>query len=490
MIPIYEYVSIIPELVLAITGMLIMFAEPLFKPKTTRQPLGVVAFLGVAAAMFATYRQLHITWATEEGQLGSAFFNMLQIDHFSIFFHLLVLTISGIVILFSLDYVEKEGIQAGEYYALILFGTVGMCLMSSAQELVMVFIALEISSIASYVLCGMRKHSAPAAESSIKYFLLGSFATAFFLYGVALIYGVTGSTNMAVIAQNLTHGQNSGIVFLSMALIFIGLAFKVSSAPFHIWTPDVYEGAPSPVVALMSTGPKAAAFAVFLRIVFTVFGDLGHWWQPLLWASALLSMTIGNFGALVQINIKRMLAYSSIAHAGYILVALAADSKSGASSVIFYTATYALMNIGAFAVITHLSGEGERFVTIDDYKGLAHRSPLLALAMTVFMLSFIGIPLTGGFLAKYLVFQSAIKAGLVWLTIFGVFNSAIAAYYYLRVIVVMYMFEGDDSVPSIPAPKMMITALVMLVWLTIYLGVFPGQVIQFTMDAAVDLLIH
>jgi len=490
MIPSYEYVSIIPELVLAITGMLIMFVEPLFKPKTTRVPLGWVAFLGVTAAMFATYRQLHISLFSEEGQLGSAFFNMLQTDHFSIFFHLVVLLVSGIVILCSLDYVEKEGLHAGEYYALILFGTVGMCLMSSAQELVMVFIALEISSIATYVLCGMRKQSAQAAESAIKYFLLGSFATAFFLYGVALIFGVTGSTNITVIAQNLTHGQNSGIVFLAMALMFIGLAFKVSSAPFHIWTPDVYEGAPAPVVAWMSTGPKAAAFAVFLRIVFTAFGDFGHWWQPLLWASALLSMTIGNFGALAQSNIKRMLAYSSIAHAGYIMVALAAGSKSGAASVIFYTATYAVMNIGAFAIVAHLSGEGERFVTIDDYKGLAHRAPILAFAMTVFILSFIGIPLTGGFLAKYLVFQSSIKAGLIWLTIFGVFNSAVAAYYYLRVIVVMYMFEDTSSLPKLKLPKMLATALVILVLLTVILGVFPGQVIQLTLDAAAELLVH
>jgi len=344
-----------------------------------------LAFLGVFAALFATYRQLHNSLFSEEGQLGSSFFNMLQTDHFSIFFHLVVLMVSGIVILCSLDYVEKEGLHAGEYYALILFGTVGMCLMSSAQELVMVFIALEISSIVSYVLCGMRNRSAQAAESAIKYFLLGSFATAFFLYGVALVFGVTGSTSITVIAQNLTHGQNSGIVFLAMALMFIGLAFKVSSAPFHIWTPDVYEGAPAPVVAWMSTGPKAAAFAVFLRIVFTAFGDFGHWWQPLFWASALLSMTIGNFGALAQSNIKRMLAYSSIAHAGYIMVAIASGSKSGAASVIFYTATYAVMNIGAFAIVAHLSGEGERFVTIDDYKGLARRSPVLAFAMTVFI---------------------------------------------------------------------------------------------------------
>ena len=488
MIHSYEYASILPELVLAITGMVIMFAEPLLAKNTSRKPLGGIAFLGVMAALVATYQQISGLNLMEEGQLGSAFFNMLQIDHFSIFFHFVVLSIAGLVILLSLDYIEKQDLHSGEFYALILFGTVGMCLMSSAQELVMVFIALEISSIATYVLCGMRKKSAAAAESSIKYFLLGSFATAFFLYGVALIFGATGSTLIPKIYENLQHGQNSGIVYLAIALMFIGMAFKVSSVPFHIWTPDVYEGAPAPVVALMSTGPKAAAFAVMLRIIFAAFGDMGHWWQPLLWVSALLSMTVGNFGALLQNNIKRMLAYSSIAHAGYILVAFAAATRTGAYSVIFYTATYAIMNVGAFAVITHIAGDGEKFVSIDDYKGLGHRAPLLAATLTLFMLSFIGIPLTAGFFGKYLVFQAALKANLLWLTLFGVLNSAVAAYYYLRVIVVMYMYEADESVPLLPVPKMLTTVLVMLVLLTLYFGILPGQIIQFTSNGVTDLM--
>ena len=490
MIPSYEYISIMPEVALCIAGLLIMLVEPLFPKGMSRKFLGILAFFGVAVALYETFQQNGLQWSTEGGQMGSAFFGMLQIDHFSIFFHCLVLVITGLVILFSLDYVEKEKMQAAEYYALLLFGAVGMCLMSSAQELVMVFVALETSSIASYVLCGMRRKSAASSESSIKYFLLGSFATAFFLYGVALIFGATGTTNIGDIARNMVRGQNSGLIFLSLALMFVGMAFKVSSVPFHTWTPDVYEGAPLPIVAWMSTAPKAAAFAVMLRVLFAAFGDLAHWWQPLLWTSALLSMTIGNFGALVQSSVKRMLAYSSIAHAGYILVALAAMGQLGAAAAIFYTATYAAMNVGAFAVVTHLAGEGEKFVTIDDYRGLARRSPALALALTVFMLSLIGIPLTGGFMGKYLVFQVAIKANLIWLTIFGVANSAIAAYYYLRVIVVMYMQDPVDDTTLPAIPKMLLTALVTLIFFTFYLGILPVQIIQYTISAGADLLVH
>jgi NADH-quinone oxidoreductase subunit N len=350
--------------------------------------------------------------------------------------------------------------------------------MSSAMELLMMFIALEISSISTYILAGFRRRVAASSESSIKYFLLGSFATAFFLYGVAMIFGATGTTNIAQIAVKLQTSGTTPLAYLALALMFVGIGFKLAAAPFHVWTPDVYEGAPAPVVALMSTGPKAAAFAIMLRVFFTAFASLSDWWMPLLWMSAALSMTIGNVGALLQNNVKRMLAYSSIAHAGYVLVALAARQELGATAAIFYAAAYAAMNVGAFAVVSHFSGSQERYVSVDDYSGLGRRSPVLAATLTIFLLSLIGIPLTGGFLAKFYVFSAALNSNLVWLTIIGVVNSAVAAYYYLRLIVVMYMNEGDDSVVLTPVPVSVAASLLISAGLTILLGVFPGKVIE------------
>src|SRR5262249_16437042 len=274
--------------------------------------------------------------------------------------------ISALCILASLEYLEAQNIRSGEYYALILFGTLGMVLMSSAIELVLIFIALEISSISTYVLAGYRRRTASSTESAIKYFLLGSFATAFFLYGVALMFGATGSTSIPDIRTALAAAHPSLLAIAATALMIVGLGFKVASAPFPLWTPDVYEGAPAPIVALMSTGPKAAAFAVLLRVLFAT-ETTGWFW--LIWVSAALSMTLGNFGALMQNNVKRMLAYSSIAHAGYLLVAFAAANFSGISAAIFYTAAYAAMNVGAFAVVSHFAAGGERYVRFADYAG-------------------------------------------------------------------------------------------------------------------------
>jgi NADH-quinone oxidoreductase subunit N len=352
----------------------------------------------------------------------------------------------------------------------------------------MLFIALEISSISTYILAGFRRRLASSTESSLKYFLLGSFATAFFLYGVALIYGATGSTNVMVIAKSLAAGNTPTIAYLALALMFVGMGFKVASAPFHVWTPDVYEGAPAPVVALMSTGPKAAAFALMLRVLFGSFNSFGDWWFWLVWLSAILSMTLGNIGALMQNNVKRMLAYSSIAHAGYVLVAFAARQDVGIAAAIFYAASYAAMNVGAFAVVSYFASVGERFTSIDDYAGLGRRLPVLAFTLTIFLLSLIGIPLTGGFFAKFYVFNAALKSNLVWLTIIGVVNSAIAAYYYLRLIVVMYMREGDDSVPIVPVPAAVSAALIIAAVATIYLGVMPGRVLGLATQGAHDLL--
>ena len=476
MIPTVDYIRILPEIVLTIFGTLILVVEPLLDEHASRKPIGYLSFAGAVMALLATLYQA--------GYQGTAFFGMVRVDAFSLFFHAVVCIIAAVAILASVDYLETQEIHNGEYYGLILYGAVGMCLMSSAVELVLIFIALEISSISTYILAGFRRRAAISSESSLKYFLLGSFATAFFLYGVALMFGATGSTNVGVIANALRTGTSGSLVYCAVALMFVGIGFKVAAAPFHVWTPDVYEGAPAPVVALMSTAPKAAAFAVLLRVL---FGAAFPGWFWLVWCSAVLSMCLGNIGALVQTNVKRLLAYSSIAHAGYLLVAFAALDV-GIAPAIFYTAAYAIMNVGAFAIVSHFASYGERYVTIDDYAGLGRRSPILAAALTVLLLSLIGIPITGGFFAKFYVFAAALKANLIGLTIIGVINSAVAAYYYLRVIVVMYMREATRDVPVAPVGPALALALIVSVAGTIYLGVLPGRVLGYAAQGAHDLI--
>ena len=472
-----EYVRILPEIVLSLFGMAIMLLDPLVDERTSQRLLGYIALAGSLAAIAATLYQSQYP--------GVGFWGMVQVDSFSIFFHFLVVTITAVVILTSYEYMAVQQIRAGEYYGLILLGAVGMCLMSSAVELVLIFIALEISSISTYVLAGFRRRAAISSEASLKYFLLGSFATAFFLYGVALMFGATGSTSILVIGQVLRSGQIPVLAYVGIALMFVGLGFKVAAAPFHVWTPDVYEGAPAPVVGFMSTAPKAAVFAVLLRIMFEANAP-GRLW--LIWVAAALSMTLGNVGALVQSNVKRLLAYSSIAHAGYTLVAFAALPNNGIPAAMFYTASYAAMNVGAFAVVSHFAGAGERYVTLDDYAGLGRRSPLLAATLTIFLLSLIGIPMTSGFFAKFYVFSAALQANLVGLTIIGVLNSAIGAYYYLRIIVMMYMREAREEAPVVPIPASLGAALAISVAATLYLGILPGRVLEYAARSAAELL--
>ena len=476
MIPTVDYIRILPEIVLSIFGILAMMVDPLIPTHDSKKPLGIIALVGILAGLAAT--------AYQTQYYGDAFFNMVRVDAFSIFFHFVVLLVALVVVLSSFDYLEVQRIQAGEYYALILFAAVGMMLMSSAIELVLIFIAIEISSISTYILAGFRRRAAESAESSLKYFLLGSFATAFFLYGVAMVFGATGTTNIYRIAEVLST-QHSVVVYLAVALMFVGLGFKVASAPFHVWTPDVYEGAPAPVTGFMSTGPKAAAFAVLLRVLFAT-GAPGWFW--LVWISAVLSMTLGNIGALVQNNVKRLLAYSSIAHAGYLLVAFAAAQTTGISAAIFYTASYAAMNVGAFAIVAHLAGRGERYVTLEDYSGLGRRSPLLAATLTIFLISLIGIPITGGFFAKFYVFSAALQSNLVGLTIIGVINSAIAAYYYLRIIIYMYMRDERIEAPVARIPASLGVGIAISLIATIYLGVLPNRVLNDAIRAAQDLV--
>jgi NADH-quinone oxidoreductase subunit N len=476
-----EYVRILPELILAVFGIVVMVLDPLVDEEKSQKTLGAIAFAGTIVALAATWYMEHSP--------GLAFSNMVRVDNFSVFFHFLVIAIAATVILSSFEYMAVQRIRAGEYYALILLGTVGMALMTSAVELVLIFIALEISSISTYILAGFRRKEASSSESSLKYFLLGSFATAFFLYGVAMIFGATGSTNIDLISRKLLAGPVELLVYVAMALMFVGLGFKVAAAPFHIWTPDVYEGAPAPIVGFMSTAPKAAAFAVLLRVVYVINAP-GRFW--LIWVAAALSMTLGNIGALVQTNVKRLLAYSSIAHAGYLLAAFAmitpSDSASGISAAMFYTAAYAAMNLGAFAVISHIANAGERYVTLEDYEGLGRSSPLLAATLTIFLLSLIGIPMTGGFFAKFYVFSAAVKANLIWLTLIGVVNSAIGAYYYLRIIVVMYMREARREVPIAPIPLGLGLALALNIVATLYLGLLPNRVLEYGLQSAAELL--
>ena len=476
-----DYVRILPELILSAFGIVIMMLDPLVDEEKSQKTLGLIAFVGTIAGLLST-------WSMTRSP-GIAFSNMVRVDSFSVFFHILIIAIAAVVILSSFEYMAVQKIRAGEYYALILFSIVGMGLMSSAVELVLIFISLEISSISTYILAGFRRNEASSSESSLKYFLLGSFATAFFLYGVALIFGATGSTNIEIISRTLQAAPVELLVYVAMALMLVGLGFKVAAAPLHIWTPDVYEGAPAPIVGFMSTAPKAAAFAVLLRVVFAINAP-GCFWP--IWVAAALSMTLGNVCALVQTNIKRLLAYSSIAHAGYLLVAFAMttseNSANGISAAMFYTAAYAAMNVGAFAVVSHFANAGERYVTLEDYAGLGRTSPLLAATLTIFLLSLIGIPMTGGFFAKFYVFSAALKANLIWLTLIGVVNSAIGAYYYLRIIVAMYMRDSHKEVPVTPVPFGLGVALAISIVATLYLGMLPNRVLQYAQRSAQSLL--
>jgi NADH-quinone oxidoreductase subunit N len=468
----------LPELILIVVGTLLMVLTPIIKSRPT-SIFGNLSLLAIFGAIAASVYSFSIE--------GMAFNDMLIVDGFATFFRILVLAVGAMTVLSSYRFLSRDRTEPGEFHALILFSLSGQCLMVSANSLIMIFIGLEISSIATYILCGYLRDDKRANESALKYFLLGSFATAFFLYGVAIIYGATAETNLSAIRQVLTGPTPPpmAMVGIAMALLFVGLCFKVSGAPFQVWAPDVYQGAPTPVTAFMSAGPKAAAFAIFLRIFMTAFQGNSDVWEPLVWICALLSMTIGNCGALLQSNVKRMMAYSSIAHAGYVLVALAARSEIGTASAMFYLAAYACMNIGVFAVIAHISGKHERHLSIKDFSGLASKQPLTAALLTVLMLSLIGVPLTGGFFGKFYIFKAALQSNLVWLTVLGLINSAIASYYYLHLLVVMYMNEPGEATKDLePMPLPLQAALVIPVVGTLILGIYPTALLTFAGDSA------
>ncbi len=474
-----ELIRFAPEMLLAVVATALMVAESLMKDGS-RLRLAVTAFLALLAAAV-----LSVVAAADP---GPAFSNLLAVDGFSTFFRILVCAAGMLVVLISSNYLREHGHDSGEYYALVLFSVAGQCLMAASNELIMLFIGLECSSIASYVLAGYLRDDKRNNEAALKYFLLGSFASAFFLYGVAWLWGASGTTSLSEL-RRLMLDPSSGVAgtmtAAATALLLVGLAFKVSAAPFQMWAPDVYQGAPAPVAAFLSVGPKAAAFAMFLRILMTTFLPIRDRWEPVLWAVALATMVIGNFAALHQSNIKRLLAYSSIAHAGYILVALTAMSDTGAAAAMFYLAAYTFMNIGAFAVVTWVAGREERHVELMDFAGLGRRSPAMAAVLSIFLLSLTGVPLTAGFFGKFYIFKAALDSDLVWLAVLGLLNSAVAAYYYLRIIVMMYMHEPSTGAQPLPAPAAGIRlALAASVAGTFLLGVAPSLVLDYATASA------
>jgi NADH-quinone oxidoreductase subunit N len=450
-------------------------------PAGRRGTLAAVGVLGLGGAVGVSV----LLWAGPP----ASFQQMLALDRFALFFNVVVGGATELVLLLSVGYVRGRSREVGEYYALVLFAAVGMMLMAGASDLLVVFLGLEVMSVSLYVLAGYFRTRPQAHEASLKYFLLGAFASGFFLYGIALLYGVTGTTNLARIGSALgTPGAaRDPMVLGAVALLLVGFGFKTSAVPFHQWAPDVYEGAPTAVTALIASGSKAAAFAALIRVLGAgrpLQGD----WGPILWAGAALTMTVGNVVALAQGNVKRLLAYSSIAHVGYMLVGLAAGLDAGAPAVLFYVAAYAVASVGAFGTVLLLAREGEEAVDLGAYGGLAARHPVLALALTLFLLALIGMPPTAGFVGKFYLFSAAVERGLIGLTVLAVLNSVLAAYYYLRLIVYMYMRDPDGAPTTAAVSPAAAVALAVSAWVTLQLGVWPGPVLGFARQAVAPLL--
>jgi NADH-quinone oxidoreductase subunit N len=472
--------AILPVIVLSLFGIAVMVLEP-FVSEAKKSSLAWLAFAGTIAAMFSL-----VPMAANRGQWYS---NLWIVDDYAVFLNFVFLVIAAITILTAADYLRRERMNHPEFYALLLFSTAGMLMMAASNELMMVFIGLEILSIATYVMAGFRRTDLKSNESALKYFLLGSFSSAFFLYGVALIFGATGSTNLIGIAAALrTSDVQLSLVELAAALMLIALCFKVAVAPFHIWTPDVYEGAPTPVTGFMSVGPKAAGFAVLFRVFLTAFPSIQNRWASAIWLIAALTMILGNIIAVVQPNIKRMLAYSSIAHAGYIAVAFAAVSRRGVSAALFYLLAYSLMNLGAFAIVTMLGRSEDKLVNLTDFAGLGAKRPGLAALLSVFLLSLAGVPGTAGFAGKFFIFRAALESRLLWLAIIGVLTTVVSFYYYLYVIVQMYMREPAEEFADVRVPASVKFALLVSVVGTLYLGVLPTTVLEWTSSATLSTL--
>lgn len=472
-IPQIDLKSITPLIILTAAAILVLLLG-LSSSKRSKTLYCFCAILGVVLAALFTVKQF--------GSNNFSFNGAYVVDNFSIFFNIIILASTVLTILISDNYLNQEEINYGEYYALLLFASIGMMIMASGSNLLMIFLGLEILSISLYILAGFKRSNVNSTEAALKYFLLGAFTTGFLLFGVVLIYGSTGSIDLRVIADFLRNDgskvTSDPMLLLGLVLLIFGFGFKVAIVPFHNWVPDVYEGAPTPVTAFLSAGPKAAGFAAFFRVFLMSFKEVDSHWIKILWVLAVLTMTVGNVVAIKQTSIKRMLAYSSIAHAGYILVALVSANNLGMASVLFYMVAYALMNIGAFAIVIILGRKGEENAQLSDYSGLGYKHPLLAITMTIFMLSMAGIPPLAGFVGKFYVFSAAIKSGFITLAIIGVINSVISVYYYLRVTVFMYMKAPMREFNPLSISPYIVLVLVITLWGTIQFGIFPSGIIN------------
>ena len=469
--PNISWLAVLPLLIVTGTAMLVLVAD-LWMEGPDREALGWIGLLGLAVAAIAAIA----LWNTRI----STFSDTIVADRYGLFFTLLFAVGSGLTLLMSMNYLEQTDIRTGDYYALILFSTVGMVLMATATDLIVIFLGLEVMSIAAYALAGISKGQLRSNEAALKYFLLGAFATGFLLFGIALLYGATASTALGPIAQAVGRAgvEQRPLVIAGMALLIVGFGFKVAAAPFHVWTPDVYEGAPTAVTAFMAVGIKAAAFAAFARVFMHTLAMLSADWSAVLWMLAVLTMTVGNVTALLQRNIKRMLAYSSIAHAGYVLVGMVSGGELGGSAVLFYLIAYTLMTLGAFTVVIAIGRRGEPNENLDDYAGVGFRQPFLGVAMLVFMLSLAGIPPLAGFVAKFYIFSAAVKSGNIGLAVIGVLNSVVSVYYYVGVLVKMYMVEGGVEVARPSSRPYLFATLLLTVAGTVALGLFPAGLFE------------
>ncbi|MGA9756145.1 MAG: NADH-quinone oxidoreductase subunit N [Desulfobaccales bacterium] len=475
-IPSFHLSSIGPWLTLTVTAILILVLDAL-SPKGQKGCFSWVALVGLAVAAIQTIG----LW----GQNGTDFARMVYLDNYSCFFYMIFILGAALTVLISRQYLEDYGKNMGEYYALMLFATVGMMLMAAGAHLIMIFLGLEVMSIAVYVLAGLFREDLRSNEAALKYLILGSFSSAFLLFGMAMLYGASGGTLfLSDLPSRLgADPAMQPLVLLGMGLLIVGFGFKVASAPFHMWTPDVYEGAPTSVTAFMAVAVKAAAFAAFARVFFLAFPAMKVDWTMLLWVLAVATMTIGNVAAISQTNIKRMLAYSSIAHAGYLLVALVAANQLGAVSLLYYLLAYTLMNLGAFGVVILVGRKKDSYLNIYDYSGLGAQHPVLAASMALFMFALAGIPPTAGFVGKFYIFSAAIQAGYIWLAIIGVMNSLVSVFYYLRITVLMYMKPAEADLGLVTFSPAQTAVVAVTAAGVLAIGIFPGCLYNLAMNA-------
>ena len=471
----FVWLPILPLVVIAVAAMVVLLAGVRVDDGES-EGLGLLTLASLAVAFVFTLGIL--------GQYGVAFAGAISIDSFSAFFDLVILIAAMFTVMMSLDYAAENRIPGAEYYSLLLFSVLGMMLMAAAGDLIVIFLGLETMSITVYVLAGIMRRNPKSNEAAIKYFLLGAFSTGFLLYGIALVYGATGTIKLGPIHDALASGAmgSNPLLLLGIGMMVIGFGFMVAAVPFHMWAPDVYEGAPTPVTAFMAVGVKLAAFAAFIRVFMVDFVSVGAQWQTVLWVVAALTMTGGNLIAVVQTNIKRMLAYSAIAHAGYLLLGMAAGVRSG-PAILYYLLGYAFTNLGAFSVVIALERRGEVGNQISDFRGLAARQPLLAGAMAIFLLSLAGVPPLAGFVGKFYIFSEALHQGYVGLVIIAVLNSVISAYYYFYVLVAMYMQEGGVEVERVSARPALVAAIGLAALATILIGVYPQPYIASATNA-------